>query len=119
MLIKKQAGCCRLLHFLLFRKHPGQIYDTVIQNIHAQLVAGLTEICRFIITICQGKDLDAFAVRVHNPVFPDAGLLIEVELCESVMPMSPGGKDLHHQIGRAPAPDVIQFIATIKNIAKD
>ena len=92
---------------MLLRKHPGQIDDTVIQNIHAQLVADLTEICRFIITICQNKDLDTFVVRVHDPVFPDTGLLMEVELCESVMPMSPGGKDLHHPIGRAPEPDVI------------
>lgn len=54
------------------------INQAILQDIYLQFVSDCTEILCRITAITQEKSLYRFTIRVHDPVFPDAGPLDEL-----------------------------------------
>ena len=59
-------------------EHPKVINQAILQDIYLQFVSDCTEILCRITAITQEKSLYRFTIRVHDPVFPDAGPLDEL-----------------------------------------
>ena len=95
-------------HYLL-GKHRRQVYGTVLQDVYFDFVIGTAKILRHIVALLQHKDLYRLAGWVHNPIFPHPCPLVEIELCEFVVPLCGGEKNLNHQVRRTLAADVIQL----------
>ena len=71
-------------------KHFCQVYEAIVQNIYFQFIPNGSQIFRYEMVILQHKDLNRFALSVHDPVFPDTSPLIEVEFRELIMAL--GGR---------------------------
>lgn len=96
---------------ILFSKHLLQIHAAIIQHIDLRLVFFPVDLRDVEDSIHELVHLNRFGSQVNNPVFPDTGLLVQIQLHHPVLSLGGRGQHLHHHVRGTFAAPVVQFAA--------